>query len=95
MEDDWLVYGGWWRAEGNLQHARLARYGGERSDARSYYETLLDLSDLPPGEWQARVKAIAPLGQDHDLVGWIHPQVGQGGGGIAFDDVFGFAVRVP
>lgn len=95
LEDVWLVYGGWWRSEGNLQHGRLARYGGEMSDPRTYYETLLDLSDLPPGEWQARVRAIAPLGQEHDLVGWIYPQVGQGDGELAFDDLFGFAVRVP
>jgi hypothetical protein len=91
----WLVYGGWWQSEGNLPRARLARYGGENSNPRIYYETLIDLSNLLPGEWEAKTNVIAPIGQEHDFSGWIQPRFGTGDGGLAFDDLFGFVVEEP
>jgi hypothetical protein len=86
-----ILYGGWWRLTGQLPQAHVARYGGERSDPRAYYEVVVELGDLPEGEWQPRSGISPGLPWTREFAGWIRPETDVGRGALEFDGLFCFA----
>lgn len=87
-----MVYGGRWRVDGDLPQAHLARYGGDKRDLRAYYETVLNLRDLPQGEWQSRAGVTPALSWEQEFEGWIRPETDVGYGDLKFDELFGFVL---
>lgn len=85
-----ILYGGWWRVSGELPQAHVARYGGDRSDPRGYYEKVIDLAHLSQGEWQPGAGISPGLPWAKEFNGWIRPETDLGQGALEFDDLFCF-----
>jgi len=85
-----IVYGGWWRVTGELPQAHVARYSDESLDARAYYEKVIDLGDLPEGEWLPRVGISPGLPWAGEFDAWIRPEIDVGQGALWFDGLFSF-----
>ncbi|HSJ53355.1 MAG TPA: hypothetical protein VLC52_06365, partial [Anaerolineae bacterium] len=86
------VCGGWWHRTGELPQAHLARYGGDRSDPRAYYEKMIELGDLPEGVWVPRAGMSPGLPWAKEFEGWIRPETDVGQGDLFFDGLFCFPV---
>lgn len=84
---DDLVVGGRWLNAGDFPAAHIA---AQTQDER--YAVLLDLSGLPRGQWQAVAGSAGQVTTDDEMVWWLRPRSGAGGGDFYFDDVFLFAI---
>ena len=82
-----LLVGGRWLNAGDFPSAHLAA-----QSADDQYTVLLDLSGLPPKQWQAIAGSAGQAATQHDLVWWLRPRNGTGAGDFYFDDVFLFAL---
>jgi hypothetical protein len=80
-----IVTGGRWRSEGQFPRGHVSR---SSSDGR--YDVVLNLSSLPPEQWQPAVSVAAPVEEAGDYSFWIRPRAGTGEGTLWFDDVFSF-----
>ena len=91
-----VVYGGWWKKEGNLPWPHLAQQYASGNpplvEAPYYYAAVIDLTAMPVGVWQAHAAVSKPLAFDYDYFGWIRPRAGKGEGALEFDDVFAFSL---
>ena len=87
----WLVYGGYWRIDGDFPRPHVAR-NILGVLAPNHYEVVLGLSGGRSGQWQKHVTVVPPESTEVEVDDWLRPRSGQGSGEVWFDDVFSFAL---
>lgn len=90
-QDKPVIFGGRFLVDGDFPRGHSALTLSE--NASEFYQPILDLSRLSPGQWISITRAIqVPADRGAEYSQWLRPRAGVGSGRLLFDDLFGFVL---